>query len=176
MAAYSLLYHLAHRESTQHKEHKKEKGAASVLKEASEKALVSTRAATTAAASSAERDHTSATKQSTQGTRQWLFPPGLVEEILAKTMRDDASAMRRWTSLQRREYEKWRDSFGLHRPDPSVVGGDNVLASSFCGAISCQEFTREPQTLSSVLDLIFKEVLKQGFVILLRQDLYPLEL
>jgi len=86
-----------------------------------------------------------------------LFPPGFVHEVLLKTLNDDMASRGKWSEAEKKEFLKWRDSFGLTGPSDEVMGDRNALVSSFCGAIGWEAFTAESKTLSSLLTVLFED-------------------
>ncbi len=85
-----------------------------------------------------------------------IFPPGFAEEVLSKTMSDDADMSAKWSPEVATEYKGWRDAFGLTFPSDKTCE-DNVLVSSFCGRVSSDYFTKANEELAEIIGLLFNE-------------------
>jgi len=84
-----------------------------------------------------------------------LFPPGFAAEVLHKTVSDDLWSSAKWSDDVRKEYLKWRESFGLEPPSDKTCE-DNVLVSSFCGRISADYFTQDAKEMALIFERVFK--------------------
>jgi len=85
-----------------------------------------------------------------------IFSPGFAAEVLHKTVSDDLWSSSKWTEDVRKEYVKWRDSFGLEAP-PNKTCEDNVIVSSFCGRVSADYFTQDAKEMAMIFELLFKD-------------------
>mmetsp|Transcript_30116 Transcript_30116/g.48339 ORF Transcript_30116/g.48339 Transcript_30116/m.48339 type:complete len:136 (-) Transcript_30116:237-644(-) len=85
-----------------------------------------------------------------------IFPPGFASEVLLKTVADDLQSSSKWDEKVEKEYTTWVDSFGCEAPSNKTCE-DNVLASSFCGRLSSDYFTKDDKELAKIFSLLFKD-------------------